>query len=54
MAFIEFIMKTIFEIIGWFLGLIVKLVVGFLASFSKVLQASFLGNNGVTRKAIKE
>ena len=35
MDIIEFMLKTIFEIIGWFLGLIVKLVVGLVSLILK-------------------
>ena len=41
MDFIEFIMKTIFEIIGWFLGLIVKLVVGLFSLIFKGIASLF-------------
>ena len=41
MDFIEFIMKTIFEIIGWFLGLIVKLIVGLFSLIFKGIASLF-------------
>ena len=41
MDFIEFIMKTIFEIVGWFLGLIVKLVVGLFSLIFKGIASLF-------------
>lgn len=41
MDIIEFMLKTIFEIIGWFLGLIVKLVVGLSSLIFKGIASLF-------------
>jgi hypothetical protein len=41
MDIIEFMLKTIFEIIGWFLGLIVKLVVGLVSLIFKGIASLF-------------
>lgn len=41
MDFIEFLMKTIFEIVGWFLGLIVKLIVGLFSLIFKGIASLF-------------